>query len=174
MDIYSYLKKDHEEVSKILDQIIESQGGVMLFKEAEKKLLIHSETEEKTFYRALRANKEAIETIDHAKEEHKEITDCLKRINKLDSDDDKKEWLKEIKELKRVVEHHVKEEEGKIFTQAKKILSSKEADSLAEEMDNLKPPTARQGSLINKAKEKMIDLTEGVNKLVDKVKDKIS
>ena len=30
-------------------------------------------------------------------------------------------------------------------------------------MDNLKPLTSRQGSLINKAKEKIVDLTHKVN-----------
>jgi riboflavin synthase len=40
--------------------------------------------------------------------------------------------------LKHAVEHHVHEEEGEIFQEAKKALSDKRARELAEEMEELK------------------------------------
>ncbi len=43
-------------------------------------------------------------------------------------------WLPKVAVLKENVEHHVREEEGQVFEQARKIFSRTEADQMGEQM----------------------------------------
>lgn len=137
MDIYNYLKKDHRKISDLFAKIISSKGAherKSLFEELKNELLVHIKTEHETFYKALKHSLPG--KIDHADEEHSEIKKALAKVDDLSSEST--EWLVQLGELKNIVEHHVKEEEGEIFHSAKKILSEKKAKELAEEMETLK------------------------------------
>ena len=141
MDIYSYLKKDHLKVADLLDQITYAENDVArerLYESLRDELLIHADTEEKTFYKALKdkGGKAVIEKEEHAEEEHGEIRTFLKECD--GEEVGSEPWLLSFGQLKHAVEHHVKEEEGEIFDKAKDILSESEAEALADEMDKLK------------------------------------
>jgi hypothetical protein len=141
MDIYAYLKKDHRLVKGLMEKTMASSNASEreeLFDEIREELEIHSETEEKTFYKAIKekGTKHLQEKEGHAEEEHDEIRNLLRDLGKISVDSD--EWLILFGELKHAVEHHVHEEEGEIFQEAKKALSDKRARELAEEMEELK------------------------------------
>lgn len=139
MDIYTYLQKDHRKVSRLFKKLITSKSAPQrksFFQQIEEELLLHATTENETFYNMLRQHPESEPVIDHAKEEHDDIKKLLKKLNKIRSNSI--EWLVMLGELKSVVEHHVHEEETKIFNIAKDILTDEEANSLAQQMDALK------------------------------------
>jgi len=141
MDIYTYLKKDHDKVKKLMTQITEAttpEDRKELFDVMSAELLLHSSTEEQTFYRSLedRGGKQLQEKAGHAEEEHDEIETLIQQLRK--SSPEESSWLITFGTLKHAVEHHVEEEEGEIFEKARKILSENQSERLAEEMDMLK------------------------------------
>jgi hemerythrin superfamily protein len=141
MDIYAYLKKDHRLVKGLMEELLGTKDAKKrdtLFHKIKDELEIHSETEEKTFYAALKkkGGKQVQEKEEHAEEEHDEIRHFLAEVEKYEANS--APWLVAFGELKHVVEHHVEEEEGEIFEKAKKLLSDTQAKQLAEDMDAMK------------------------------------
>lgn len=73
MDIYTELKKDHEELKELLEQLIaldkEDDYREVLVQEIEQALVPHSRAEESVFYNSIRAlNPDNSELIDSLKE----------------------------------------------------------------------------------------------------------
>lgn len=139
INIYNYLKKDHQSVEDILEKILSSKNlekRELMFQQVAKKLLIHAETENATFYAALKDHEETAEIIEESKKEHAEIKDYIKKINDISSDSEK--WLEQFGEFKHSVIHRIKEEESHIFEKSKKVLSSEQANQIAIDMDSLK------------------------------------
>jgi hemerythrin superfamily protein len=142
MDIYNYLKKDHQKVADLMEQVIASKDPAerqSLFETIKLELTLHADTEEQTFYKAIEdatRSKQVEEKIEHANHEHDEIREYLEKLSTTPVTDEL--WLEAFGEFKHSVTHHVEEEEGEIFEKAKKYLSSQEAKDLAKEMDALK------------------------------------
>lgn len=137
MDIYDYLKMDHEKVSHLF-KLFENSKIKARKKEIvawiSKELLVHAHAEQETFYKALTMHPEGRDKALHGEEEHNEIEEQIKKIN-IASDS---QWEEEVIALKKLVEHHVREEEGEIFSTAKKIFSKEDAIVLKEKMHYLK------------------------------------
>lgn len=145
MDLYEYLKMDHKKVSHLFEQFEESNSEQrqreivsLLLQE----LLIHAISEQETFYKALRTSPEINEEILHAKKEHEDIETQIKLITQVNKT--KKNWKNLVLKLKDIVEHHVQEEEGKIFRRAKKIISDEESYIIKEKMHNFKQIVRKQ------------------------------
>jgi hypothetical protein len=139
MDIYSYLKKDHRHIADLMEELLETRSynaREEIFDEIREELLLHAETEKETFYAALENKKELKERIEESEEDHDEIKDYLNKLFKMPVDHPK--WLELFGELKHAFQHHVKEEEVRIFKKAKEVLSADEAKKLAKDMDALK------------------------------------
>lgn len=142
MDIYNYLKKDHQLVADLMEQVIASQDLSQreeLFVQIKMELTLHADTEEATFYKAIEdatRSKSVEEQIEHAHGEHDEVREYLEKLESLDIESE--EWIEQFGEFKHAVTHHVEEEEGEIFEKAKKYLDDKKAKELAKEMDDLK------------------------------------
>ena len=142
MDIYKYLKKDHDKVAELMDQVITTKDLTerqSLFDTIKLELTLHADTEEQTFYKAIEdatRSKAVEEKVEHANEEHDEIREYLAKLT--DTPLTEELWIETFGEFKHSVTHHVEEEEGEIFEKAKKYLSSHEATKLAKDMDALK------------------------------------
>lgn len=140
MNIYEYIKLDHEKVAHLFKQFSKAdaperqeQIACMILHE----LLVHLISEQDTFYKALeRANKENEGTVDHAVEEHQEIEEQMNLIKQ--SKKTNQAWVNKIKKLQDLVEHHVREEEHAIFSKAKKVFSEEEAIKIKEQMHDEK------------------------------------
>ena len=139
MDIYNYLKKDHQTVADLFEQILSTKSTnkrKSLFEEVAKELLLHADAENATFYEALRNHSKTSERIQHAEKEHKEVKDYIAKLNRLSIESEK--WVEQFGEFKHSVIHHVKEEEKDIFEEAKKVLSKEAAKQLAVDMETIK------------------------------------
>lgn len=137
MDVYRVLQEDHREVAKMLERLSNSTERAAkmrqeVFGKLKEALVAHSKAEEKIFYSSI-SQDDTRELVDEARHEHQEVEKLLKEMDALDVTSP--EWTGKLKELKRNVEHHVKEEEGRIFKQAHKLLSDDEADNMGEEIE---------------------------------------
>jgi hemerythrin superfamily protein len=139
MEIYNYLKKDHQKVTELFEQITTAKNASdrqTLFEELREELLLHAHTEQKTFYKALKKHSVSKDEAKHGDKEHAQVEEYLAKLTELPIKSD--EWLITFGELKRAVAHHVKDEETEMFKKARKVLSKKQAKELASEMDYLK------------------------------------
>ncbi len=142
MDIYQYIRRDHEKVDGLMAQVLAAESSAArkaLFQEIKEELTIHADSEERTFYKAIddATSKEAVEEdLEHGEHEHEEIEKQLDKVSSTPVESE--EWLEVFKDLKHAVDHHVKEEESDIFSRAKQYLSDGQAKDLVHEMDKLK------------------------------------
>ena len=152
MDIYDYLKLDHDHVEKLFKQFekserTERQIQIMIFLAQE--LLVHAKSEQETFYKALQRYPDTCSEALHGKKEHTDIEEQINLI--LESKNTTStEWHKKVEKLKELVTHHVKEEEGEIFKKAKEVLSEQESYALKEQMHYLKQNLLRRLEKIEK------------------------
>jgi len=137
--IYEYLKKDHKKVSDLFADFEQTQEKAKKKEILEKimdELVVHAHSEQDTFYVALENHSQTKTDGSHGRKEHKEIESQIESLKKSSSLE--KDWEGEVAKLKKLVEHHVQEEENKIFDDAKKVLSQETAVMLTEKMKSLK------------------------------------
>jgi len=137
LDAIALLKQDHTAVKKLFAQE-EKAGGQSkagLFEEIKAALEVHATVEEEIFYPAVKkARSENVkDEIREAYEEHKQIKSLLAQIAGITPTDEG--WDAKIKVLKEDVEHHVKEEEGEMFPDAKKFLGERRLTELGAELE---------------------------------------
>ena len=131
------LKKDHKkiqdlinEIEKILDGKSEGNKEV-LFAQLRQELITHSSAEEQTYYKELITNEKSKDIVKEGLEEHAIITTLLEQMSVIICDSDK--WKAKFSVLKEQIEHHIKEEEGKMFKQAEAVINSEQSDKIKED-----------------------------------------
>jgi iron-sulfur cluster repair protein YtfE (RIC family) len=135
MDAFELLKTDHEKVSQLFKEIESASGQAKrgLFTRLKNELDIHAHIEEKVLYPALENTEEARDITLEAYEEHKVVKDLLAELAQGGPIND--EWDAKLTVLKENVEHHVEEEEGDLFSKARKALSEEEIDRIGAELE---------------------------------------
>jgi len=141
MDAFELLKKDHEKVAGIFEKLEPTtERGVKtreeLFAQLKSELDVHAEIEEKIFYPVLKEARETEDITLEAYEEHHVIKQLLTELDELPKDDET--WGAKLKVLQENVEHHVEEEEGELFSGARKVLSDEESEELGARMEEAK------------------------------------
>ncbi|WP_426190645.1 hemerythrin domain-containing protein [Massilia sp. DWR3-1-1] len=124
IDAIDLLTQDHEEVrgmfdtyDALSDRSIASKRRLAL--EICLALTKHATAEEEIFYPAVRAAVEdAGDLVDEAQVEHASAKDLIAQIVGMDPQDDL--YDAKLKVLAEQIEHHVDEEEGEMFPQARK------------------------------------------------------
>jgi hemerythrin superfamily protein len=130
MNIYELLHEDHQKVKSLLKELEETTERAektrdRLIREVEMELTIHSEAEEKFLYPRLQAISETKDLAYEAVEEHKVVKTLLTEL--VSEPKDTAEWSAKLTVLKENVEHHIEEEEGPLFSKAKRVLSRGDA-----------------------------------------------
>jgi hemerythrin-like domain-containing protein len=120
--LFDTLKKEHNEVKGIISQI-EKKGDDSgdLMRQLSKSLDVHMSGEEKYFYPEMKEFPTLHEMIIEALEEHDAADKVLRKLK----------WMTfgeagfnaRLKVLKEMLEHHIEEEEKRIFPQASKVVS---------------------------------------------------
>ena len=157
---FQMLKKDHEEVKGILAQLEETKESSPkkredFFQKLREELVPHMKAEESTFYPPLLAKKESREDALEGMEEHHVSEMVFKELEKMPKGAD--QWGAKMSVFKELVEHHVKEEEGKIFKTAEKVLGEDKLQSIMKQFEqeerklkeNLKQPGRLGGKVLN-------------------------
>jgi hypothetical protein len=141
MNAFALLKADHEKVAGILETIEETteravKGRDELFARLKAELDLHAAIEEEIFYPALEETEEAREITLEAYEEHRLVKQLLTELEAEPKDTE--EWTAKFTVLKENIEHHVEEEEGEMFSKARKALSEEEIETLGEQLQAAK------------------------------------
>ena len=141
MNAFALLKADHEKVAGILEKIDETteravKGRDELFGQLKAELDLHAMIEEEILYPALEETEEAREITLEAYEEHRLVKQLLAELEAEPKDTE--EWTAKFSVLKENIEHHVEEEEGEMFTKARKALSKEQIETLGEQLEQAK------------------------------------
>jgi iron-sulfur cluster repair protein YtfE (RIC family) len=141
MNAFELLKADHEKVAGLMEKIDETTERALktreeLFTQLKNELDLHAEIEEQIFYPAIEGAEETREITLEAYEEHNVVKQLLAELEAEPKDDET--WSAKFTVLKENVEHHVEEEEGEMFKNARKVLSKEEADELGARLEEAK------------------------------------
>lgn len=133
--IYDILKREHKVVAGLLTELDDTneddhQARESLFAKLQEELLLHAKAEELVFYKPLREQEDSRAISLEAVEEHRVVTHLLTELDRMQKTNER--WGAKLAVLKENVEHHVEEEEGELFTHAKKVLSKEEALAIGE------------------------------------------
>lgn len=128
--IYDILMKEHNLVADLFQQALRDNSRDTLLK-IKAETDPHMAGEEKLFYSELEKKEELRELVNHALEEHDEARSIMSKLESMKEGD--KNWSSKIKELKESIEHHVEEEESKVFEEARQVLSDDKAQQIAQQ-----------------------------------------
>jgi Hemerythrin HHE cation binding domain len=137
MDALKLLKDDHDKVKKLLGELESTtERGVKtrqeLFAKVKQELVVHEAIEEEIFYPALKDHPKTKEITLEAYEEHHVVDTVMAEIEGVPFDDET--WGAKFTVMKENVEHHIEEEEGEMFKQAKQMFDRDELERLGESM----------------------------------------
>src|SRR4029077_16943166 len=137
-DAFELLKADHQKVKglfKQFKQLKQDEGSgaekTELVKEICEELKIHTQIEEELFYPAVREVisgdelDEGADLMDEALVEHAGAKDLVAQLEEMDLDDEL--YDAKVTVLSEQIDHHVKEEEGKMFPKAKRAHLDKQS-----------------------------------------------
>jgi hemerythrin superfamily protein len=140
-ELFKEIKKDHKEVKDIFDKLEKAADGSSkkkdeLFLQLRQEIMPHMEAEEHVFYPVLKEMKDARQDALEAIEEHHVSEMVLKELEKMPRD--RQEWTAKFMVFKELVEHHIKEEESKIFSDAGKLMSRDQLEEIGEQFQQEK------------------------------------
>src|SRR5687768_8312760 len=138
MDALSLLKADHDKVKKMLAEGEETteraeKTRTELFETLKAEMMIHERIEEEIFYPALKSHPKAKDIVLEGYEEHHVVDLLMGELENLDVADET--WGAKALVMKENVEHHIEEEEGEMFKQARQVFDAQELDDLGSRME---------------------------------------
>jgi hemerythrin-like domain-containing protein len=137
MDALSLLKDDHDRVKKMLEELDATteratKTRTEMLAKLKQELTIHEAIEEEIFYPAMKEHAEAKEIILEAYEEHDVVDTIMTEIERTPVEDER--WGAKLTVMKENLEHHIDEEEGEMFKQARRIFDEDSLVALGEQM----------------------------------------
>ena len=137
MDAISMLKTDHDKVKGLLTELESTtERGVKtrqeLFSTIKGELTVHEIIEEEIFYPALKSHPKAQDIVLEAYEEHHVVDLLMGELEALDVSDET--WGAKATVMKENIEHHIEEEEGEMFKQARQVFERQELEDLGAQM----------------------------------------
>jgi rubrerythrin len=134
VDIFERLHKDHEEVEAMFMKIASGKGdAAKVFEKLAMELESHSRAEEAVFYAPLKESDEARDKVMEGYEEHHGADLFLRELRK--NKPDSEQWQAKVMVLMEMVQHHVTEEEGKLFEKAKAFYDGERAKAMVKEFE---------------------------------------
>jgi hemerythrin superfamily protein len=141
MDVIKLLKEDHKKVKKMLDELESTTDRAAtkreeLFAKIQSELKLHELVEEQIVYPAFREQAKLKDIVLEGYEEHHVVDLLMEEIANEPVTDET--WGAKVKVMKENVEHHVEEEEEKMFPQARKLFKEEELEILGEQVEQRK------------------------------------
>jgi hemerythrin superfamily protein len=150
MTIYELLKEDHRKVEKLLDQLVNASSDDRdswrkTVERIRDELIPHARAEESVFYNSIRELDPGNQTVRHSYSEHLMAEADLRALLAMKVID--VNWTALAKKLRDDLLHHVREEESKVFSEARKLFDEKEASEIGKAFQKLKPIVEDQSSI---------------------------
>jgi hemerythrin superfamily protein len=147
MDAIAMLKADHDKVKKLLAELeTTTERGVKtraeLFSRIKGELTVHEAIEEEIFYPELKAHPKAQDIVLEGYQEHHVVDLLMGELEQLDVSDES--WGAKAVVMKENIEHHIEEEEGEMFKQARQVFDAAELRELGERMAARKVTAAEE------------------------------
>ncbi|MEO5971594.1 MAG: hemerythrin domain-containing protein [Bdellovibrionia bacterium] len=147
MNIYDALHKDHEKLHGLLDDLVHAAQSDHekckgLVDQIRDELVPHSRAEEAVFYNAIRELNMDKGIVVNSYAEHAKAEADLRTLQVMKEVDINSVAL--AKQLRKDVLHHIKDEENKVFTVAKKLFTFEEAKMIGKAFSQLKPTVKDQ------------------------------
>jgi hypothetical protein len=158
-DAIGLLKKDHTKVKGLFEQFEKTENRrekKRIVAEAIMELKIHATIEEEIFYAALRREEVEKDLLNEADEEHHVAKLLIAELEQMDGTED--HYDAKFTVLAENIRHHIKEEEGDMFPQARK--TDVDFDALAQQLLARKKQLMKTGVPVSD-EEKMISRTKG-------------
>ena len=140
-DPIALLEADHRRVESLFEQgaattprAVKRRTQILASLTAE--LNVHELIEEKVLYPALASTKEARAIVLEGSQEHHVADVLLKELRRMPKNDER--WGAKLKVLQESIEHHIKEEERKMFPIARGVLDGKALHALGVKMRALR------------------------------------
>ncbi len=136
------LMKDHETVQNLFAQFErareDAQKKAMLFEKIKDELLVHTRIEEEIFYPAVKeiGTGQAVNDIEHCREDHEEVDELLNQLQSLSPDDS--DFEEKMTDLMEAVAKHIELEQNEVFKEARTGLADDRIEELGREMKELK------------------------------------
>jgi hypothetical protein len=133
------MKTDHDRLKELLEEALDTDEPAErseLLHQMRSELMAHEQMEEDVFYPALRQNAEAREIVLEGYEEHHVIDLILDEL--LEVPEESEQWKAKLKVLQENIEHHIEEEEGKMFKKAKQTFDKDALEELGAKMEAAK------------------------------------
>ena len=137
MDLFSLLKRDHDELSNLMQRLIAmpdpQHESVRDLQEALADLLVnHSKMEELYLYSRMQNVAAARELIGHSYKEHQEAANTLQQLQGRQMESE--QWVQICKTLMKEVTDHAQKEEQQLFPLIRQELPSAEIDGIYQQM----------------------------------------
>jgi hypothetical protein len=147
MNALTMLEDDHAKMRRLLEELeTTTERGVKtraeLFSTIKGELTLHEIIEEEIFYPALKSHPKAKDLVLEGYEEHHVVDLVMAELEDLPVEDET--WGAKAKVMQESVEHHMEEEEGEMFKQARSIFDRPELEELGERMAARKEQAGRQ------------------------------
>jgi hemerythrin superfamily protein len=151
MTIFDALEKDHRKVENLLDRLLERSESSddqwkPLLDELRSEVIPHAHAEEAVFYNALRQVPQTKDLVAHSYNEHLKAEAEIRGLGAAKAID--ANWTKLVQTLHDDLNHHIEEEEGKIFSAARGFFSDEEARQMGEAFERLKPEMAKDADSV--------------------------
>jgi hemerythrin-like domain-containing protein len=152
MLIYEALKKDHDKLKVLLNDLVGAADASEetrnnLIQQIRDELIPHARAEEAVFYNPLKEIDGTQSIVMHGYAEHMEAETILRTLQAMNAVN--VEWTALAKKLKDGIEHHIAEEENEIFAAAQQVLAVEEAELMADAFEKLKPEIRKGGFMQN-------------------------
>ncbi len=141
MDALALLKKDHDQVKKMLKDLDDTTDRAIktrqdLFERLKFSLTVHEQMEEAILYPALKEHAETKEIVLEAYEEHDVVDTILGELEQTPFDDET--WHAKLTVMRENLLHHIQEEEDEMFGQVRRLFDKATLESLGEQMRTIK------------------------------------
>jgi len=135
-EFFDVIRKDHQEIKQMLNQIEKMPDSDYtrreeMFNKLKTELVPHMKAEEKAFYPVLRQNKQSKMDAMEALEEHHIAEVSMMELDKMSKQEEF--WAPKLMVFKELINHHIKEEEDKVFKDSEELISH---DQMQEIMRN--------------------------------------
>ncbi len=149
MDALSLLRDDHREIKRLLAELeptsaedVTARRGA--FEEVRRALSVHEVIEEEIFYPTLKQHPKAKDIVLEGYEEHDVVNRIMGELEGLPYDDEA--WGPTAKVMTENLEHHIEEEEGEMFRDARQVFDEEELEELGRAMADRKAEALQQDS----------------------------
>jgi hemerythrin-like domain-containing protein len=141
VDALALLKKDHDQVKKMLKDLDDTTDRAIktrqdLFERLKFSLTVHEQMEEAVLYPALKEHAETKEIVLEAYEEHDVVDTILGELEQTPFDDET--WHAKLTVMRENLLHHIQEEEDEMFGYVRRLFDKATLESLGEQMRTIK------------------------------------